>query len=639
MKVIIRTLIITVILSLYASFPCFAEESDFVSAEIAERVRQELQLQDFSLWPLTLPKSIPDRFIVVVEFEGVLQMLHLERYSVRTSVFRSRIQQADGRIVEIAPPPIRTYRGFIEGRPDSFVAASLLTGGLTVSIIEPDKSIWHIEPVPKWGMSGEEQIHVVYRQEDVIPGDGICGSDVLTHPDEDDGLVAGDKASDGMLQTGDCIKVCEIAFDADLEFYQKNGSSVPDTIADIENIVNSMDLIYARDTLIRYAVTDTLVRTAEPDPYSSTGSGDLLGEFRSEWNSNQTHITRDTAHLMTGRDLDGNVIGVAWVTVICNKSWAYGLSQSRYTSNFSRRVALTAHEVGHNWSAGHCNADSDCSIMCSGLGGCSGNVSGFGSSAIEQIMSYRSSRTCLQEGAGLSTPVSPKVNPDNIVLLNNEAAVVDVLVNDYDGNCDLLVIDDFQTVSNLSGIVVRSVGTGPEGRDELVYTPPSFDFGEDSFTYIVGDGTGRQATGTVKVNVRLPDTMQGYWKLDETSGSTASDSSGNGFNGTLEGTFTFDTASVTGKFGGALGFNGIDDHIETGKTAFNLGLIGNAARTVTAWVYTRSFNDGGIYEMGRQSGGQDFSLRTESTDNSWRVQYWGSGYDIDFSYNSKNKWV
>jgi hypothetical protein len=56
-------------------------------------------------------------------------------------------------------------------------------------------------------------------------------------------------------------------------------------------------------------------------------------------------------------------------------------------------------------------------------------------------------------------------------------------------------------------------------------------------------------------------------------------------------------------------------------------------------VYTRSFNDGGVYEMGRHSSGQDFSLRTESTDNWWRVQYWGSSYDIDFSYNSKNRWV
>jgi hypothetical protein len=258
------------------------------------------------------------------------------------------------------------------------------------------------------------------------------------------------------------------------------------------------------------------------------------------------------------------------------------------------------------------------------------------------IESFRDSRSCLDLVGAYATPVPPYAMLDSAVILHNQVAHFDVMDNDHEANCDPISLDDFQTLSNLGGTVVRSVGTGPEGRDELVYTPPSYDFGEDSFTYTIGDGTGMQATGNVKVNVRLPGTMQGYWKLDETSGSTASDSSGNGFNGTLEGTFTFDTASVAGQFGGALNFNGIDDHVETGKTAFSLGLVGNAARTVTAWVHTHGFNDGGIYEMGRQSGGQDFSLRTRTVDNQWRVQYWGTDPatgDIDFSYTSINRWV
>ena len=50
-----------------------------------------------------------------------------------------------------------------------------------------------------------------------------------------------------------------------------------------------------------------------------------------------------------------------------------------------------------------------------------------------------------------------------------------------------------------------------------------------------------------------------------------------------------------------------------------IGLGGNAARTVTAWVYTRALNNGGVFEMGEQAGGRDFSLRTKSSDNQWRV--------------------
>ncbi len=35
-----------------------------------------------------------------------------------------------------------------------------------------------------------------------------------------------------------CDNYTQIAFDADYEFYQANGSSVPSTVADIENILD-----------------------------------------------------------------------------------------------------------------------------------------------------------------------------------------------------------------------------------------------------------------------------------------------------------------------------------------------------------------------------------------------------------------
>ncbi len=95
-----------------------------------------------------------------------------------------------------------------------------------------------------------------------------------------------------------------------------------------------------------------------------------------------------------------------------------------------------------------------------------------------------------------------------------------------------------------------------------------------------------------------------------------------------------------GIFNQAIVLNGVGDYVDTGKAASELGLSGNTPRTITAWVYTRSFNQGGIFEMGEEwSNGRDFSLRTMTTDNQWRVQYWGTSYDIDFTYNSKDKWV
>ena len=120
-----------------------------------------------------------------------------------------------------------------------------------------------------------------------------------------------------------------------------------------------------------------------------------------------------------------------------------------------------------------------------------------------------------------------------------------------------------------------------------------------------------------------------YYALD----GDANDLTGNGFDGTLEGDPNF----VDGLFGQAIDLDGDGDFVSTGKSASDLGIQGNNPRTVSAWVFTRSFNDGGIYDVGNRSTGQDFSLRTLTSDNGWRIQYWGGDYD--FTYASKDEWV
>src|SRR5690606_25568559 len=56
-----------------------------------------------------------------------------------------------------------------------------------------------------------------------------------------------------------------------------------------------------------------------------------------------------------------------------------------------------AHEIGHNWNAGHCNSSSPCNIMCSGLGGCSRNVTSFAPVSINAILAFKNSRSCLHD--------------------------------------------------------------------------------------------------------------------------------------------------------------------------------------------------------------------------------------------------
>ncbi|MEZ4884872.1 MAG: LamG-like jellyroll fold domain-containing protein [Chitinophagales bacterium] len=84
-------------------------------------------------------------------------------------------------------------------------------------------------------------------------------------------------------------------------------------------------------------------------------------------------------------------------------------------------------------------------------------------------------------------------------------------------------------------------------------------------------------------------------------------------------------------------FDGNGDYLDLGN---EVQIEGNAPRTIEAWAYAESFNNAGIFQAGTTgTAGKDFSLRTTTTDNNWRVQQWGTGFDFDVTLpNSKNAW-
>lgn len=78
-------------------------------------------------------------------------------------------------------------------------------------------------------------------------------------------------------------------------------------------------------------------------------------------------------------------------------------------------------------------------------------------------------------------------------------------------------------------------------------------------------------------------TIVGLWTFDEGKGNTAEDSSGKGYDGSLEGAPKW----VEGKFGKALDFNG-SDYVEIKDSAANLSFGGVEPFTISAWVNNRS---------------------------------------------------
>jgi hypothetical protein len=383
-----------------------------------QALQEALSLSDWNLQELSLPDQPGLPFTVTVRLADQDTELLLQPHSMRSPDFQLLVQTADGSIVEQLPAAPATYRGLVVGWPESVVAGSLIDGQLTAFVrLAPHLPVHGVQPLSAVQPGAARRVHVVYDGSDVLSMDVTCGTDESwrPQPQQEDGWSG---AADGTSN-----KLCQIACDADVEFYGKNQSSVPNTQADIENVLNAVETIYKNDVGIEYEITTILVRTSEPDPYSSSNSGTLLNQFKNYWNSNHQSIQRDVAHLFTGKNIDGSVIGIAYLSVICNLGSAYGLSQSRYTTNFTARTALTAHELGHNWSASHCDGQGDCKIMCSGLGGC-GPITSFGTSAKNSINNKKNSVGCLSNVVPPAPPTITSLNPGSVAALGTTAVTI-----------------------------------------------------------------------------------------------------------------------------------------------------------------------------------------------------------------------
>ncbi|UYV12228.1 MAG: S8 family serine peptidase [Phycisphaera sp.] len=109
--------------------------------------------------------------------------------------------------------------------------------------------------------------------------------------------------------------------------------------------------------------------------------------------------------------------------------------------------------------------------------------------------------------AGTGTPGAPLAVDDMYAVIAGEMATLDVTANDFDlGGLDIS-IDSFDASSALGGIISLSVGTGPEGRDELIYTAPAATFGADSFDYVITNGDFT-AEASVSIDVLDPSSFR-----------------------------------------------------------------------------------------------------------------------------------
>lgn len=192
-------------------------------------------------------------------------------------------------------------------------------------------------------------------------------------------------------------KVLNLITDCDLECSNALGSNANQRILDFANTENS---IYESDLGLSINVVNQTRRTTSAAyPSSYTDSEQLLQQLQTVGLSLGTS---DLKHLITGKEINGNIIGLSYVATVCfDPTFAVGFSQH---FNSLLTPIIMAHEMGHNLGADHDPTGQG--VMQASLSPIS-PPSHFSNFSINQISNFLALQgSCLRESQGSSSSSS-----------------------------------------------------------------------------------------------------------------------------------------------------------------------------------------------------------------------------------------
>jgi hypothetical protein len=365
------------------------------TTEAPSTIAQRLGLNGYEEVELTLAGYPGAHASARLVHGGVEHWIELSPSSVRDVDFQL-IEQRDGdTYVQVPTQAPLTYRGIAPTLGAAQVAASWLEDGLYARLLLEDGSSLWIEPLAGRADGAGFDEYVLYRDGDVADHGRTCGTGEAQRVTAGQTPLVAPTAT-GQVTVGGTVKVAELGVDCDFEYFQDYGSTAA-TQAQVESVINTMNLQYENEVGITHEITTIIVRTTSNDPYSSTNANTLLNQFVNHWNSSQGSVQRDVAHLFTGKSIQGGVIGIAYLSVICNSSFGYGLVWSDCCGSFASKTDLSAHELGHNWSADHCSCSNPAYTMNPFLTAANRFSP---TQTIPQVINYSNGLGCLTTGGG-----------------------------------------------------------------------------------------------------------------------------------------------------------------------------------------------------------------------------------------------
>lgn len=271
-------------------------------------------------------------------------------------------------------PDIKPYRGTVAGQAGSWIRLTRSRDGWR-GIVSDGQDVYAIEPAGEMKQTAVQPLPaavpssapMMYRLADAImpDGAGVCGTDTPVDASfSGAGRSTAQKAftrlaSDLSMKdtTGVATRQLVVSVVADHTFTDAIGSDPEGAIVARWDIV---DGIWSSQVGIKIVLAPITVLTDADDPLSSTTSaGTLLSEVAGYRAGLTAHQETGLTHLVTGRVMDGNIIGISYLGAICNGAQAVSLSQS--TTSLIMGGLIAAHELGHSFNAVHDGVPGACS--------------------------------------------------------------------------------------------------------------------------------------------------------------------------------------------------------------------------------------------------------------------------------------
>ncbi|HKS55834.1 MAG TPA: M12 family metallo-peptidase [Steroidobacteraceae bacterium] len=268
----------------------------------------------------------------------------------------SRLLRATSAATRARFGAIKVLKGTIKDAPGSWVRLTLTQGrysgafwdGSELYAIAPRETLNEALTVPLAAAST-----AIYRLSDTQGGlfDGTCGvagsaPSTASPTAKFQSLIRELRAAADSAFAA-APREIEIAMIGDFEFTNRFGASAAQAMLDR---MNTVDGIFSTQVGVSTVPTDFITFPANTDPFTSSEPSELLSQVGTYRNATPTVRNRGLAHLLTGRQLDGNIIGIAYIGAVCKARFGAGLTE---VSSFIDSPLVMAHEIGHNFGAPH----------------------------------------------------------------------------------------------------------------------------------------------------------------------------------------------------------------------------------------------------------------------------------------------